>query len=106
LWPEKKDSKFIVHDHAAMNSWHLDNLHDLQNKAALLSLSLFFDDDGSVDVNDATHTTHDFMWGIHDNFQISKDQAGMCSVLGHTTWEEMFLEIMKFHLNKTELSLQ
>jgi hypothetical protein len=75
-----------------MNSWHLDNLHDLQNKAAL-----FFPDDGSVDVNDAAHTTHDFMWGIDDNFQITEEWAGMCSVLGHTTWEEIFVEIMKFH---------
>jgi hypothetical protein len=52
-----------------------------------------------VDVNDAAHTNHDFVWGIH-NFQITEDQAGICYMLGHTTWEEMFGEIMKFHWRK------
>jgi hypothetical protein len=34
---------------------------------------------------------------LPDKFQITEDQAGMCSVLGHPTWEEMFVAIMKFH---------
>ena len=37
---------------------------------------------------------------LPDNFQITGDQAGMCSVLGHPTWEEIFVAIIKFHWKK------